>query len=263
MRKASIILLGIAISLILAGIAVASDVSEVDGRIGAGDDTLSSYHLDITNIKKSIGLYESALEYKCSPRSDCEASYAEAMTKLSKAWSIYGDVVPQSNSEQDKAYETGKNWGAKALAIRPRSAQANFWYFVNLGKILKHKDMFTAMGNFSDLKGHIFKAYELDPNDPMITDALGVFYREIPDIMGKDMTKSESYIRKAIALNPNYARAQRELAQTLYELKRYKEAKEVAENVLIMASPSDVAAWTMLDKPKAEDLLKEINEKIR
>jgi len=225
-----------------------------DSLIKQGDETFASYHLDTGNIQKSISLYQEA--YKHDPKN------LSALIKLAKANSIYGDIVAKNDSEKDRYYEQGKIWAAKAIALDPRSAQAQLWYFVNLGKILKHKDMFTAMGNFSDLKSHIFRAYELDPNDAMIADALGVFYRDIPDIMGKDMTKSESYIRKAIALNPNYARAQRELAQTLYELKRYKEAKEAAEKVLALTNPSDLAAWTMLDKPKAQELLKELNGKI-
>lgn len=250
------------LSLICAGIASAADVTEVDSRITVGDNAIAAYHLDINNIQKSIESYKSALEFKCNPQSDCKASYTEAMIKLARANSLYGDIVAKSDSEKDRYYEQGKNWAGKALALNPNSAQAHMWYFVNYGKVLKHKDMFTAMGGFGELKSHIFRAYEIDPNDAMITDALGVFYRDIPDIMGRDMTKSESYIRKAVALNPNYARAQRELAQTLYELKHYKEAKEAAEKVLAIASPSDVAAWTVLDKPKAQELLKEINGKI-
>jgi tetratricopeptide (TPR) repeat protein len=253
MKKIAFILLGLAVSAIFTGSALADE--SIDNIMKEADATFATYHLDIGNIQKSITMYESVVKQ--------DKKNITAMLKLAKAWSVYGDVVPQSTSEQDKAYETGKKWAARALGINQKSAQAHFWYFVNLGKILKHRDMFTAMGNFSDLKSHIFTAYDLDPNDFMIVDALGVFYRDIPDIMGRDMTKSESYIRKAIAINPNYARAQRELAQTLYDLKRYKEAKEVAENVLIMASPSDVAAWTLLDKPKAQDLLKEINANIK
>lgn len=236
-------------SLVFNNVALADDTI-----IKQADEAISSYHLDTSNIQKSISLYQEV--YKQEPKN------LSILIKLARANSLYGDIVAKSDSEKDRYYEQGKNWASKALAINPNSAQAHLWYFVNYGKILKHKDMFTAMGGFGELKSHIFRAYELDPNDAMITDALGVFYRDIPDIMGKDMTKSENYIRKAIALNPNYSRAQRELAQTLYELKRYKEAKEAAEKVLSMTTPSDIAAWTVLDKPKAQELLKEINGKI-
>lgn len=227
--------------------AVAADTGSL---MADGQAKYAAYNEDLGNIQKSIEIFEEVVKQ--------DKNNLPAIIMLARAWIVYGDIVQKNNADKDKAYEKAKIWAAKGLTINNKSAQAHLWYFVAFGKILQHRDMFTAMGSFNELKSHIVTAYNLNPNDTVIAGAYGVFYREIPDIMGRDIKKSEELLRKSIALNPNYARGYRELAQTLYEEGKKAEARSMAEKTINLISPSDTAAWAMIDKPKAQELLREM-----
>jgi len=182
---------------------------------------------------------------------------------LARAWLTYGDLVPKDEEGRKNAYMKGRDWAKKALEIDANSAQAHFWYFANSGRIQQLKGVLAGLKMLPELKREIHRAYELDPEDVMILDGIGTFYYEVPGIMGGDLKKSEELLKKAVEKDPNYTLAWYDLAVALYKQKKYGESREAVEKVLKCEKPTYYADWITWDKPLAEKLLEEINQKLK
>lgn len=236
------------IILFITNIAYAANSTET--LILQSENNLLSYHEDLSKIEKNINTLNTILKE--------EPANIKALLMLSRTWILYGDLVVKTTQDQDKAYEKAKFYANKALEINNQSARAHLLYFISLGKILEHKDVFSALGSFAELKSHIMMAYKIAPDDAVIVGSLGIFYREIPDVMGKDIKKSEKLLKTSIEIDPNYTRALAELSITLYEEKQYKEAKSAAEKTINCPVPTDKAAWATIDKIKATQIIKKL-----
>ncbi len=226
----------------------------VDDLFKEADGIFFSYHEDLGNLEKSIKIYEKIF--------DMNNKNLRAAIMLSRAWLTYGDLVPEEERAREEAYIKGRDWAKRAMEIDSKSAQAHFWYFANAGRIQQLKGIIAGLRMLPELKREIHKAYELDPDDVMILDGIGTFYYEVPSIAGGDLKKSEELLRKAVELDPNYTLAWYDLAVALYKQKRYKEALECARRVLEIEKPTYYADWVTWDKPLAEKLIKEIEEKL-
>ena len=222
------------------------------GLLNQGKKIFFSYHEDLSKIKESIRILENVVK--------SDPTNVEAMIIISRAFLTYGDLVPKTDDERIKAYKSGKMWAEKALKVDENSAQAHLWYFANLGRLQEIKGLLYGLRTLPELKKHILKAYELAPSDVMIVEALGVFYRDAPGIVGGDLEKAEKFLREAIKIDPNYTLSYLDLAVLLYNKKKYNEAKITAEKVLQIKNPTFIADWATWDKPKAEELLKKIEK---
>ncbi len=87
--------------------------------------------------------------------------------------------------------------------------------YVQAGMIyLRSRDMENAHRKFS-------RAYEISPDDPMVNNALALFYT-----VEGDNELVEKHYRMAIESNPDYSQARHNFASYLYSQKRYAEAAE-------------------------------------
>lgn len=218
------------------------------------DALFFSYHEDLKNIERSIKIYKRII--------DADRSNVKAAIMISRALLTYGDLVPEKKEDKQKAYEECSDWAKRAKEIDEKSAQAHFWYFACAGRLQQLKGIITGLKMLPELKREIHKAYELDPKDVMILDGIGTFYYEVPGIMGGDLKKSEELLKKAVELDPDYTLAWYDLAVALYKQKKYLEAKQALLKVLTCEKPTYYADWITWDKPLAEKLLKEIENKL-
>jgi superkiller protein 3 len=227
----------------------------IDELFKQADALFYSYHEDLGNLEKSIKVYEKIFEM--------DNKNVQSAIMISRAWLTYGDLVPKDEEGRRNAYTKGKEWAKRAMEIDNNSAQAHFWYFANLGRVQQLKGVIAGLKMLPELKREIHKAYELDPKDVMILDGIGTFYYEVPGIMGGDLKKSEELLKKAVELDPNYTLAWYDLAIALYKQKKYNEALESAKMVLSIEQPTYYADWVTWDKPLAEKLIKDIEEKLK
>lgn len=227
----------------------------LEGLFKEADTLFYSYHEDLGNLQKCIKVYQKIFEL--------DNKNVNAAIMLSRAWLTYGDLVPKDEENRRTAYINGRDWAKKAIEIDSNSAQAHFWYFANAGRIQQLKGIITGLKMLPELRREIHKAYELDPQDVMILDGIGTFYYEVPGIVGGDLKKSEELLKKAVELDPNYTLAWYDLAVALFKQKRYNEALESAKRVLTTEKPTYYADWVTWDKPLAEKLIKDIEEKLK
>src|SRR5262249_15605545 len=70
----------------------------------------------------------------------------------------------------------------------------------------------------------------------------GTFYLETPGLMGGDVSRAESYQRKALALDPHFTRARVELGRVLIEQRRYAEARRELPQGIDEPQPTHLAS---------------------
>lgn len=134
-------------------------------------------------------------------------------------------------------------YGAKALkaskasvSLRPGEAASWFYHALALGLYARGISVFRAM--FIGVKGkfqhRLEKAAALDSSFYYSAPlrVLGRFYSRLPAIAGRDYSKSERYLRRALAAHPKKIRTYYYLADTLWEMGKKKEALRTARECL-------------------------------
>lgn len=233
----------------------APEDGDVTSLLAKADGLLSSYHEDHSRIRASIELYQRVLQI--DPRS------SHGMLQLSRACLTYGDLIVHTDREKKEAYAEGMEWARRAIAADENTARAHFWYAANFGMRLDLEGPFTQMSKVSELRRFMQRAYDLDPADALIVDGLGTLLCELPGFLGGDIRRSEELLRKAIALDPNYALAYHDLASNLLKQKRYAEAEKVEDRALSIPEPAGMADWVTQGKPEAERQIEEIRRRVK
>jgi Tfp pilus assembly protein PilF len=105
-------------------------------------------------------------------------------------------------------------------------------------------------GNYPEALVDLLKAEDLDHNNPVIQNNLGLVY-----FMRQRYELAEKHMRKAISLNPKYTEARNNLSRVLIEVGRYKEAEKELKVVL------DDLTYPAIDKSYINLGLAQFNQK--
>jgi hypothetical protein len=155
---------------------------------------------------------------------------------------------------------------AKALAETLRSynennADAWCWWGVAQGRIGQTRGVLNSLFMVPGLKKAFGKALELDPKHPTALDAYGVLYYELPGFAGGNLGRSEDYLQRGIAADPNYTLLRLDLAKVHIRQKRWVAARTQLNAITATPSPRYPADTELDDKPEARQLLAQIKDK--
>ncbi|UCG91793.1 MAG: hypothetical protein JSV97_12095 [candidate division WOR-3 bacterium] len=223
-----------------------------DSLINAANELFETRHVDPENLEKSRDILQNVL--------DSEPDNVRALYELSKVYYQLGDEA-EKKEEKLKLYNTGKEYSKKAKKLDDNSADAHFWYVVNLGRIGQTKGVLHSLGSVPEIKKEIDKILEIDSTHTGALDVKAMLYYELPGLLGGNLNKSMEALNKAIAFDSNYALLYVDMGKVYIKKKDYEKARWYLNKVLAIENPTYEADYILDDKPDAVELLKEIEGK--
>jgi tetratricopeptide (TPR) repeat protein len=239
---------------VLVGLVIFSITSaqNSDSLINAANELFETRHVDPENLEKSRDILQGVL--------DSEPDNVRALYELSKVYYQLGDEA-EKKDEKLKLYNAGKEYSKKAKKLDDNSADAHFWYVVNLGRIGQTKGVLHSLGSVPEIKKEIDKILDIDSTHTGALDVKAMLYYELPGLFGGNLNKSMEALNKAIAFDSNYALLYVDMGKVYIKKKDYEKARWYLNKVLEIENPTYEADYILDDKPDAVELLKEIEEK--
>ena len=223
--------------------------------LGDAETVFNDYDKDISNLKRSIDMFDRII----SERKDTDTIY-EACWMRSRAYATMGDYPELTGTDALSDYEVGKRSAEEAIKINPDGEKGYFWYAVNLGKAGQLKGVLNALFMLPEFQKNLDKAYTLDPADPWVLIAYGALYYNLPWIVGGSNFKALHYLKKALAVAPNFTVAMVVMGKVYIQEDKYDMARQILEKVIQCKNPAARADWFMYDLPTARKLLHSISE---
>ncbi|KPJ73941.1 hypothetical protein AMJ52_02530 [candidate division TA06 bacterium DG_78] len=219
------------------------------------DEAITLYetrHIAAANLAASRDIFQGVV--------DGEPENLRALYELAKVCYLLGDEV-ETKDEKLELYNQGMDYAKKAKKIDDDSAEAHFWYLVNLGRVGQTKGILHSLGSVPEFKREVDKVLKIDPEHTGALDAQAMLYYELPGILGGNLDKSVESLNRAIALDSNYTLLYVDMAKVYIKQKDYETARWYLNRALQIEKPTYEADHVLDDKPEALELLKEIEEK--
>lgn len=188
--------------------------------------------VDSVNINLAISYFKKALKN--------DSKKEDATDYLLLCYYYKAAFVVKTKEEQKKNYFFGKTLGEYAIKEYPKNKAILLWYIANMSKYGEAKGIVSSAKNglADKIKKHTEKLLELDPEfaDGAPYRIMGVINYKVPYIplflTWPSKEKAESYLKKAIKVNPNAISNLYYYAEFLVEEKRYSEAKVLLDRLL-------------------------------
>lgn len=223
-----------------------------DALIDQAAQLYETRYLDPANLDKGYDILKDLVANdSLNPR---------ALSEFAHVHYILGDRA-QTKKEKLNYYQKGADWGRRAIKADDRYAEAHLWYMVNLGRIGQTKGVLNSLGMVPDLKREINRALELDPRLTPALDARAMLYYELPGLFGGDLNKSLAALNQGIAIDSSYTILYVDMAKVLIKKKDFEKARWYLNRCLAVTDPTYPSDCALDDKPDAERLLKEIENK--
>lgn len=210
----------------------------------------------IVNIRKGIQICKDYLA--ANPGEKDIINKVSAYIIMAEGYFQLGDYQTKDD-EKLKSYTKGVDASQKIIDIVPDRWDGWAWWAINTGRISQVKGVLKSLFILDPFKRHVFKAEDLAPNSPFVLETIGVMYRQLPWIAGGDNKKSEAYLRKAVSIDPHFTLARLDLGITLLEEGKKDEAAQEFTEVVNEKKSSWMAHYLLWEKPKAEELLKNMD----
>ena len=190
------------------------------------------------------------------------ASDPKVLTTLSRLYLRMGDDLWTDNSQRIEAYQAGARFALQALQLNEANAFAHFLYAANAGTAAHLQGLAAAARAVPDLKAHVRRALQLQPDHPPSLHMMGRMLEELPWIMGGDSDKALAYLSRAVVVDPTYAHARLDLARLYIKRKNFEWARRELDTLLSLPHPNDPYAWSHRYRPQAEKLLAEVKDEV-
>lgn len=180
-----------------------------------------------------------AAERGWAERVAADAKDFESAWKLARARYWLGTNGPGTDAEKKRVLEAGIAAARLAMAARPEAPDGHFWLAANMGALADAHGLRQGIKYRGPIRDALEKALTLDPGylDGSPDRALGRWYYKVPRLFGGDLKKSEAHLRKALSYNADSIISLLFLAETLMELNRSAEARQMLQQAL--DSPPD------------------------
>lgn len=182
----------------------------------------------------------------------------DLLLKLSEVYKDLGDDLYTDDEKRRGAYEEGARLAQRAIELQEAHAHAHFLYAANLGNDKRLKGRGSAMLALKDIKSHLARAIALDPQHARALQFMGGLLAELPWFLGGDRDAARDYLERAVAADGNYTNARILLAKLYIKRDRVDDARAQLEAVIHAESPHYSHAWTNRLKPEAERLLQSL-----
>jgi tetratricopeptide (TPR) repeat protein len=210
-------------------------------------DTLYARRDDLASARQAASIWQTRLQQ--NPK-DFESAW-----KLARARYWLGSHAP--DSERRAFLEQGIAVARAAVAIEPDKPEGHFWLAANMGSLAESFGLRQGLKYRGEIKDELLMVLRLDPafQQGSADRALGRWYFKVPGLFGGSNRKSEEHLRRSLTYNPSSSASLYFLAETLIDMKRKSEAREILDRLI--AAPLD-PAWAPEDrefKEKARRLL--------
>lgn len=135
------------------------------------------------------------------------------------------------------------------------------WWGIAQGRIGQTRGVLNSLFMVGELKRAFNKVLELDSGYAVAYDGLGILYYELPSFAGGDLKRAERFLVKGVAVDPNYTIIRLDLARVYIKQGRIDKAKEQLRLVIKTANPTCPADFFLEDKPAAEKLLRDLEQR--
>jgi tetratricopeptide (TPR) repeat protein len=236
-------------SLVLAVAALGAGPALAQTPVETARALVARYHEDLAAIDRARDLLEAAL---------ARDRQVDTMVMLSYVHFLYGDVRAASTEDKLAAYDRGRELGRRAVELAPRNPEAHVWYGINTGRWGLTKGVMRSLFLLPTVREEIDATLALDPRNVRALALSGNVYLEVPALLGGDRAKAEQQFRKALDIDPRLTVVRIDLARALIAGGRYADARRELQRVLDERAPTNVADWTVKDRPRARQLLESI-----
>lgn len=145
------------------------------------------------SFERGTALYKSGHYQTAKPHLE---AHLKANPNDAQTIEYLGDIAAYA-SDWDKAMDYYK----KLVDKNPNSANYNFKYGGSLGRKAQSSNRFRAAMLISDIKSHLHKAAELDPNHIEVRWALVDLYIALPSIIGGSESTARKYANQLLKIS--------------------------------------------------------------
>ena len=164
------------------------------------------------------------------------APSVKALLRLADLHLDLGDERADPASRQ-AAYVEGARYAKEALDRDERNAQAHYLYAANTGSAAQQKGMMASALTVADLKAHVRRALELQPNHAPALHMMGMMLEELPWFMGGNAAEALTYLKRSTTADPSYAHARLDLARVYIKRQDFSEARKELSAILHATAP--------------------------
>jgi tetratricopeptide (TPR) repeat protein len=222
------------------------------GIVGQGGDPDALYQQreNIASAQQAEGIWAGRLVKNAN---DFEAAW-----KLARARYWLGG---HGDEQKRKAYlESGIAAGRAAVGIAPNKPEGHFWIAANMGALAESYGLRQGLKYRGDIKDALETVLRLDPafQQGSADRALGRWYFKVPGLFGGSKTKSEQHLRKALTYNPQSSATLYFLAETLIDLGKKDQARDMLRQLQEAPIDPDWAPEDREFKQKGSVLVKTV-----
>ncbi|MGA2090224.1 MAG: tetratricopeptide repeat protein [Endomicrobiales bacterium] len=188
-----------------------------------------------------------------------EPHNARAWYELSRIYFYLGDLACEKK-EKIADYNKGIECGKKAVACDNGAEWGYIWQAANMGRLGQVKGVLKSLKLISPIRSLVEKALEINPNSTAALDIRAVVNYETPKLFGGDVQRSIEDLKTAISINPRHTLLYVDLAEAYLRDKQYDKAREALTAMFAIAQPAYMPDYVLTDKPRAEALMKKLDE---
>jgi len=213
---------------------------------------ITRYDEDLTRLDRARELLETALAAE---------RRVDTLVTLSYVYFLVGDVRARTTEEKLAAYDRGRELGKRAVELAPRDEEAHLWYAINTGRWGQTKGVMRSLFLLSTVREEIETILEMNPRSVRGRALAGNVLMEVPGFAGGDRARAEKQFRWGLDVDPHYTTIRVDLARLLITLGRHDEARQELARVVDERTPTNIADWTVKDRPRARELLESLRDK--
>jgi len=237
---------------ILAALVLLAAPARADTPAEAARALIARYDEDLTRLDRARDLLETALAGE---------RRIDTLITLSYLYFLIGDVRARTADEKLAAYDRGRELGKRAVELAPRDEEAHLWYAINTGRWGQTKGVVRSLFLLPTVKEEIETILELNPKSVRGRALAGNVLMEVPRFVGGDRAQAEKQFRRGLEVDPHFTSLRVDLARLLIVMGRPDEARRELTRVLEERAPTNIADWTVKDRPRARELLESLRDK--
>ena len=185
----------------------------------------------------------------------------DTLITLSYVYFLVGDIRARSADDKLAAYDRGREIGRRAVELAPRDEDAHVWYAINTARWGQTKGVLRSLFLLPTVREEIETILNLNPRSVRGRALAGNVLMEVPSFAGGGKAQAEKQFRRGIEVDPHFTALRVDLARLLMASGRYDEARRELTQVVDEPAPTNVADWTVKDRPRAKELLESLRDK--
>jgi tetratricopeptide (TPR) repeat protein len=207
---------------------------------------MANYHEDLSRLDRARELLEQAVATTESP---------ELLTAVARACLLQGEFRARTPDDRLATYQRGREAGAAAIELAPRSGEAHLWYVANLGRWAETRGVMRALSLVPQIRREFDLLLTIKPTSADILFGAGRSCSSCRDFSGATGPRGTAPAARAGDRCVAHG-ARVGLARVLIAKGAVGEAREQLQRVLDTRAATDLPRWTLQEVPRARQLLR-------